>query len=63
MKIEINIDDNNLLTLRELTRKVKKQYVEKLLKKNNNNISKTARDLRQSQRHCIYRIIKSDYPY
>ena len=57
MKIEINIDDNNLLTLRELTRKVKKQVETIKYKKNNFRIPKSKNPQELTLDEC-YELIK-----
>jgi ActR/RegA family two-component response regulator len=63
MKITIEINDNKLLTLKEVSNLVKKKYVKKVLENNNGNISATARALGYTQRHAIYRVIDPNYKH
>ncbi|WDV46768.1 sigma 54-interacting transcriptional regulator [Clostridiaceae bacterium M8S5] len=51
-------EDGNIKSLSSITNKIEKQYIKKVLKHNNNNKTKTARDLDISIRSLYYKMEK-----
>ncbi len=56
--LDIDVKEDETLSLENVVEKVEKEYIEKVLRKNNNNKTKTAKELEVSIRNLYYKIRK-----
>ncbi|WP_432666818.1 sigma-54-dependent Fis family transcriptional regulator [Wukongibacter baidiensis] len=56
--IEINVEEEETIPLENVVEKIEKEYIEKILRKNDNNKTKTAKELKVSIRNLYYKIRK-----